>query len=91
MAQALHIANGDTLNPKLAAKDNRIGKLLAAKKTNEEILDEAFLSTLSRPPTPTERTRSLKLLTDAGEAERRPALEDLYWGLLSNKEFLFNH
>ncbi len=91
MAQALHIANGDTLNPKLAAKDNHIAKLIAAKKTNEEILDEAFLSTLSRPPTPTERTRSLKLLTDAGEAERRPALEDLYWGLLSNKEFLFNH
>ncbi|KAF0181154.1 MAG: hypothetical protein FD161_460 [Limisphaerales bacterium] len=91
MAQALHIANGDTLNPKLAAKDNRIGKLLAEKKTNEEILDEAFLSTLSRPPTATERTRSLKLLTDAGEAERRAALEDLYWGLLSSKEFLFNH
>jgi hypothetical protein len=91
MAQALHIANGDTLNPKLAAKDNTIAKLIAAKKTNEEILDEAFLSTLSRPPTATERTRSLKLLADAGEAERRAALEDLYWGLLSNKEFLFNH
>lgn len=91
MAQALHIANGDTLNPKLAAKDNNIAKLIAAKKTNEEILDEAFLSTLSRPPTATEKTRSLKLLADAGEAERRAALEDLYWGLLSSKEFLFNH
>ena len=91
MAQALHIANGDTLNQKLAAKDNAIAKLLADKKTNEEILDEAFLSTLSRPPTATERTRSLKLLADAGESDRRAALEDLYWGLLSNKEFLFNH
>jgi hypothetical protein len=91
MAQALHIANGDTLNPKLAAKDNNLAKLIADKKTNEEILDEAFLSTLSRPPTATERTRSLKLLADAGEADRRVALEDLYWGLLSNKEFLFNH
>lgn len=91
MAQALHIANGDTLNPKLAAKDNHIGRLIAAKKSNEEILDEAFLSTLSRPPTATEKTRALKLLADAGEVERRAALEDLYWGLLSSKEFLFNH
>ena len=91
MAQALHIANGDTINQKLAAKENIIAKLIAAKKTNEEILDEAFLSTLSRPPTATERTRSLKLLADAGESDRRAALEDLYWGLLSNKEFLFNH
>jgi hypothetical protein len=91
MAQALHIANGDTINQKLAAKDNAIAKLIAAKKTNEEILDEAFLSTLSRPPTATERSRSLRHLTEAGEVERRVALEDLYWGLLSSKEFLFNH
>ena len=31
MAQALHISNGDTLNQKLEAKDNAIGKALAAK------------------------------------------------------------
>ncbi|MSU28203.1 MAG: DUF1553 domain-containing protein [Pedosphaera sp.] len=91
LAQALHIANGDTINAKLATKDNRIAQLLAAKKSNEEILDEAFLSTLSRPPTATEKARSLKLLADAGEPERRAALEDLYWSLLSSKEFLFNH
>jgi len=46
---------------------------------------------LSRPPTATEKARSLKLLADAGEPERRAALEDLYWSLLSSKEFLFNH
>ena len=91
LAQALHIANGDTINAKLATKDNHIATLLAAKKTNEEILEDAFLSTLSRWPTATEKTRSLKLLADAGEPERRAALEDLYWSLLSSKEFLFNH
>ena len=91
MAQALHIANGDTINQKLAAKDNTIAKLLADKLTNEQILDEAFLSTLARPPSATEKARSLKLLADAGDAERRAALEDLYWSLLSSREFLFNH
>ena len=91
MAQALHIANGDTLNQKLSAKDNRIARLIAGNTTNEEILDDAFLSALSRPPTATEKTRSLKLIAEAGEAERRAAIEDLYWGLLSSREFLFNH
>lgn len=87
----MHIANGDTLNQKIAAKENRIAALLTAKKTNEEILEEAFLGTLSRPPTAAEKTRCLKLLADAGEGERRAALEDLYWSLLSSREFLFNH
>ncbi|NBV21580.1 MAG: DUF1553 domain-containing protein [Proteobacteria bacterium] len=91
MAQALHIANGDTLNQKLSAKENRIAQLMAAKKSNEEILDEAFLGSLSRLPSTNEKTRSLKLLADAGEADRRAALEDLFWSLLSSKEFLFNH
>ena len=91
MAQALHIANGDTINQKLAAKDNAIAKLLADKLTNEQILDEAFLSTLARPPTTTEKMRSLKQLSDAGDTDRRAALEDLYWSLLSSREFLFNH
>lgn len=91
MAQALHIANGDTLNQKLSSKDNRIARLIAGNKTNEEILDDAFLSALSRLPTATEKTRSLKLIAEAGEAERRAAIEDLYWGLLSSREFLFNH
>ena len=91
MAQALHIANGDTLNQKLSAKENRIAQLMAAKKSNEEILDEAFLGSLSRLPSTNEKTRSLKLLAVAGEAVRRAALEDLFWSLLSSKEFLFNH
>jgi hypothetical protein len=90
MAQALHIANGDTLNAKLRAKDNRIDALLAAKASDERIVEEAYLQALSRRPTPQEREKILPILGQAG-ANRREALEDLFWGLLSSKEFLFNH
>src|SRR3954468_3084004 len=62
MAQALHIANGDTLNTKLAAKDNRVDKLLASDRPNEAIAEEAFLTALSRPPTEPERAGVLKAL-----------------------------
>ena len=51
MVQVLNISNGDTLNQKLEAKDNRIEKLLAAGATDEAILDDLYLSALSRLPT----------------------------------------
>ena len=50
MAQVLHIANGDTLNQKLAAKDNAVAKLLAANKADAQIIDEAYLTCLARHP-----------------------------------------
>ncbi len=33
----------------------------------------------------------LKTLSEAKETELRPLVEDMYWALLSSKEFLFNH
>jgi uncharacterized protein DUF1549/uncharacterized protein DUF1553 len=91
MTQALHIANGDTLNQKLSAKDNVLTRWLAKGKSLDAILDEAFLTALARPPSERERARLLETLAKAGDAERRPALEDVCWALLSSREFLFNH
>jgi hypothetical protein len=91
MSQALHIANGDTLNQKLKAKDNRIEKLLAAKTADETIIEELYLAALSRYPAAEEKTKLLALLAEAKEPNRREAVEDLFWGILSSKEFLFNH
>ncbi len=42
LAQALQLINGPTVNEKLRNPTNRIGKLLAAKKTDREILDELY-------------------------------------------------
>ncbi|HEV7405868.1 MAG TPA: DUF1553 domain-containing protein [Chthoniobacteraceae bacterium] len=93
MAQALHIANGDTMNTKLAAKGNAVDKLLASGQPDAKIVEEAYLTALSRPPTETERAGVLKVLgAAAGDpAEKRAVLEDVFWGLMSAREFLFNH
>jgi hypothetical protein len=79
------------VNKKLSAENNRIGQLLAEKASDERILEELFLSALSRRPTAEEKQELLAGLAEAKPEERRTALEDLYWGVLSTKEFLFNH
>ena len=91
MAQAMHIANGDTINQKLEAKNNVIDKLLGGKTGDEKIIEDAYLAALSRYPTDKERQQILDVLKDSNQAERRKLIEDFYWGLLSSNEFLFDH
>ncbi len=91
MAQALHIANGDTMNAKLAEKNNRLDALLASKEPDEKIIEEAYLLTLTRPPSAKEKQKATELLATAKPEDRRVTLEDLFWSLMSSKEFLFNH
>jgi len=91
MSQALHIANGDTLNQKLKAKNNRIEKLIAEQVADEKIVEEVYLAALSRFPGDAEKAKLLALLAESKDAGKREVVEDLYWGILSSKEFLFNH
>lgn len=91
VTQVLHIANGDTINKKLEAKQNQIARWLAEKAPAEIIVEEAYLTALSRLPSPVEKQKILKVLAEAGEKDQRPVIEDMYWAILSSKEFLFNH
>ena len=91
MVQVLHISNGETINKKLAQKDNRIEELLSAGKSDEQIVDEVYLSALARHPTDAERQQTLKVLAETQDANKRELVEDVYWSILSSREFLFNH
>ena len=94
MVQVLHVANGDTINGKLKTKENRVSRLLAAGHSDVELSEEMFLHCLSRFPTEEEKTRVVELLgqIDEGDAEeKRLVVEDVFWSLLSTREFLFNH
>ncbi len=91
VAQVLHVANGDTLNHKLSAAGNAIEQACTGSKSPDQILNEAFLTALARYPTSTEKERLGLAVAGADGRISRPAVEDLYWALLSTKEFLFNH
>jgi hypothetical protein len=91
VAQVLHILNGDTLNQKLSQTNNRVARWMKADTTPEKIVEEAYLIALSRLPTAAERAKMVAAITSADEKDKRAALEDALWALLSSREFLFNH
>ncbi len=100
MSQALHLANGETINEKLRSESSVVAKAIAGKVDDAAIVERLFLSALSRRPNAAERDRMIKALKDAtgGVADpkaaataRRQAVEDLYWAVLTSREFLFNH
>jgi hypothetical protein len=89
LAQALQLINGPTVNEKLRNPNNRIGRLLAKKTSDLELLNELYLSTLSRLPTAFDVQVALGHVAKA--QDKRKAWEDVHWALLNAKEFLFRH
>jgi hypothetical protein len=86
LGQAFQLITGEMLNRMLAESDNRVGRLLASGKSDDEMIAELYLTALSRPPSTAERDASRRLLAKA--KDRRSGLEDLTWGLVNAKEFL---
>jgi hypothetical protein len=95
LAQALHVMNGETVNRKLMAADGTLARLLASGAPDEVVVRTLYLSALSREPTADEQKAMLQALAGDGAVgspeNRRLALEDVTWALLTSKEFLFNH
>jgi hypothetical protein len=91
LVQALHISNGDTLRSKLMSKEGKVEKLSAGSEPLYRLIEELYLSALSRYPTDQEIAQLLAATSDAKQSERRLLIEDLFWAVLSSREFLFNH
>jgi hypothetical protein len=93
VGQALHLNNGKTLNDKLRGKKSRIDDWLVEKVSDDESVRRLYLLALCREPTAAESRRFGELLAEAStdpQATRREGLEDLFWAVLTSKEFVFN-
>ncbi len=89
MAQELYLFNAQQLMDKIG-KGQRIGQWLADKESDALVVEDLFLSALSRLPTEREKQADLAHLGKDPTA-RRAAIEDLMWVVLNTQEFLFNH
>ena len=91
LVQVLNLSNGTTINEKLSAPSSRITQVLAVNAPPEQILADAWLQCLSRSPSKEESDPFLKLLAEAKPEDKRLVVEDIYWSLLTSREFLFQH
>lgn len=89
--QVLHIANGETINPKLAKEGSAVDLLIKDNPNLRDLIEKAYFSALSRSPTQEELSGLEKELLSVPKEEFRIAVEDLLWSLISSREFMFNH
>lgn len=93
VTQALHLNNGQTLNDKLRDKRSRVEEWLKEGVSDLEAIRRVFQLALCRPPTKEESARFSAIMVEAArdsQADRRANLEDLFWAVLTGREFLFN-
>lgn len=89
LSQTLHLMNSPEILGKISDDKGFVSSLVKSKKPSNEVIEEMYLKTYSRKPTPGELKEAAGML-DAAK-DKKSTLEDFEWMLLNSKEFLFNH
>jgi hypothetical protein len=90
VVQASLLLNSKVVKDRVQAKPgSRLYKLLNQEPalSNEEIVEELFLSVLSRRPSPAEKELAVNEIREY----RTQGAEDLLWALLNKLDFMFNY
>lgn len=88
LSQALHMLNGSTIHGKIG-QGGIARKMIAEKKSAQEVIERIYVRCLTRKPTP-EEMESLSAIVAKAESPQA-GLEDVFWAVLNSREFVFNH
>lgn len=95
LPQALYLLNDGEMLTKIRSAKGRLAALLAAGKSDAELIDELYLWSLGRAPSEREARETathVALWTkDAKNGGRAEAFQDVLWALMNLKEFGTNH
>jgi hypothetical protein len=89
LAQVLLLANSEEVENRLRAGDGLVAKMVKAKKTTPEVVEELYLTAYARPPTKAELEKAVAYVEKSPSQQQ--GLEDVLWVILNSKEFMFNH
>ena len=84
LAQVLLLANSDEIENKIADGDGRVAKLVKEKKTTRRVVEELYLTALSRRPTDGGDEADARLRRAGRRTSSRP-LEDVLWAILNTQ------
>jgi Protein of unknown function (DUF1549)/Protein of unknown function (DUF1553) len=86
--QAMMMMTSPLVTKRISAEGtNRVGNLLKSGKTDDQIIEELFLGTLSRKP----KTQEVDVAKRIIASDKKQGFEDIQWALLNTTEFLVNH
>lgn len=89
LPQKLFLMTDTGLLAKFNSPTGRLQKLVRGKMSDDQVLEELFLATLSRMPNARDRQAFADHLRSVGD--RRAAFTDTLWALINTREFILNH
>lgn len=88
LVQTLLMINSPYIENKIRS-GTTVQDALKLDKTDEDLVNDLYRRTFCRAPLPTELAKAVTILKT--ETERKDAVQDLLWALLTAREFYFNH
>jgi hypothetical protein len=86
--QAMMMMTSQVVTKRVSSEGNtRVANLLKSGKSDDQIVEELFLSSLSRRPTAEELEVAKRVIAK----DRKAGPENVQWALLNSAEFLVNH
>jgi Protein of unknown function (DUF1553)/Protein of unknown function (DUF1549) len=87
LAQALFLINDVDVQSRVEDPRGRLSRLLKSIPDDRKLIEELYLTTLSRYPRPDEMKKVLAYVAKANS--RQAAMQDVLWSLINVREFLF--
>lgn len=91
LPRTLHLINGELLNRKITAVDGWLRAMHDRGLDSSEFVESIYWRALGRPPRDSERTQWQKRVEESGPDDRLALFEDLFWAVLTCREFVSNH
>jgi hypothetical protein len=88
LKQALNLINGPAVGDAVSDPDGRIAKLILKGAPDHTIINDLYVATLDRPPSPEEVHKAHAYI--AAGTNHAARVQDLEWALLNSYAFLFN-
>lgn len=88
LGQTLNLVNGPTVSEAIIHPQGLIARLVREKADGARLIEEVYLSVVSRPPTAEEAEAAAAYFAEVGDSAA--AAQDLMWALINSPAFLFN-